>query len=64
MRYGAGRIGEITQLNNDYKPEAFEEIFIPFLSDEDDEEFTFLQHLWQNDEDVLEQLKTAVKNQE
>jgi len=47
-----------------YETEPLEELFIPFLNDGEDEEFGFLQHLWQNDEDVLEQLKTAIKNEE
>jgi hypothetical protein len=66
LRYRAGRTGEILQLNirNDYETEPLEELFIPFLNDEEDEEFRNLQHLWQNDKDVLEQLKTAIKNQE
>jgi len=58
--------GTTIQLNNEnnYKTEPFEELFIPFLNDDKDEEFKFLQHLWQNDGDVLEQLKTAIKNEE
>ena len=51
-------------MEKNYETEPLEELFIPFLNDEEDEEFRFLQHLWQNDKDVLEQLKTAVKNQE
>ena len=47
-----------------YETEPLEELFIPFLNDEEDEEFRFLQHLWQKDKDVLEQLKTAIKNEE
>lgn len=48
----------------DYETEPLEELFIPFLNDEENEEFRNLQHLWQNDKDVLEQLKTAIKNEE
>ncbi|MBQ9517795.1 MAG: hypothetical protein IJR60_06925 [Eubacterium sp.] len=48
----------------DYEAEPLEELFIPFLNDEEDEEFRNLQQLWQNDEDILEQFKTAIKNQE
>ena len=66
MRYRAGRTGEILQLNikNDYAAEPFEELFIPFLNDEEEEEFRNLQNLWQNDKDNLEQFKTAIKNEE
>lgn len=49
---------------HDYEAEPLEELFIPFLNDEEDEKFRFLQHLWQNDKDVLEQLKTAINNGE
>ena len=51
-------------MKKENETEPLEELFIPFLNDEEDEEFRVLQHLWQNDKDVLEQLKTAVKNQE
>lgn len=51
-------------MKNDYEPKPLEELFIPFLNDEEDEEFRFLQYLWQNDKNVLEQLKTAIKNEE
>ena len=51
-------------MKKENKTEPLEELFIPFLNDEEDEEFGFLQYLWQNDKDVLEQLKTAIKNQE
>ena len=66
MRYRAGRTGEILQLNikNDYEAEPLEELFIPFLNDEKEEDFIYLQHLWQNDKDNLEQFKTAIKNEE
>lgn len=47
-----------------YETEPLEELFIPFLNDEEDEEFRNLQTLWQNDKDILEQLETAIKNQE
>ena len=60
------RKGTTIQLNNEnnYKTEPLEELFIPFLNDEENEEFRNLQHLWQNNKDILEQLKTAIKNQE
>ena len=51
-------------IRNDYETEPLEELFIPFLNDEEDEEFRNLQHLWQNNKDILEQFKTAIKNQE
>ena len=51
-------------IKNDYAAEPFEELFIPFLNDEEEEEFRNLQHLWQNDKDILEQLKTAIKTEE
>ena len=51
-------------MNNDYEPEAFEEIFIPFLSDEEDEEFRSLQRLWSNKDSFVERIKTAIENEE
>lgn len=60
------RKGTTIQLNkeHDYETEPLEELFIPFLNDEEEEEFRNLQHLWQNDKDVIEQLKTAINNGE
>jgi len=49
---------------HDYEAEPLEELFIPFLNDEENEEFRNLQRLWQNNKDILEQLKTAIKNEE
>ena len=51
-------------IKNDYEAEPLEELFIPFLNDEKEEDFIYLQHLWQNDKDNLEQFKTAIKNEE
>ncbi len=48
----------------DHKPEPSEEIFIPFLNDEEEAEFRSMQHLWNDTDDVLEQLKKAIENEE
>ena len=51
-------------MKKENETEPLEGLFIPFLNDEEDEEFRVLQHLWQNDKDVIEHLKADVKNQE
>ncbi|MBR2133421.1 MAG: hypothetical protein IJ851_01800 [Eubacterium sp.] len=51
-------------MKKENETEPLEELFIPFLNDEEDEEFRVLQYLWQNDKDNLEQLKTAINNGE
>ena len=66
LRYRAVGKEMYLKLNKeyDYEAEPLEELFIPFLNDEEEEEFRNLQNLWQNDKDNLEQFKTAIKNEE
>ena len=51
-------------MKKENETEPLEELFIPFPNDEEDEEFRVLQYLWQNDNDVIEQLNTAIKKEE
>ena len=49
---------------NDLKITDFDEdIFIPFVSDEEDEKFESLQQLWRGD-DIFEQLKKVNEDEE
>ena len=41
-----------------------EEVFIPFVSDYEDEGFNSLQRLWDGDEELLELLKEANEDEE